>query len=189
MKIVSVSAHFDGEYIRLDDPLLLEPSTKLIVTVLPSENTGHEDWERLAREGRQVSEEWLIRNEKILLTALDSLLHEGDEEGFMIASIDPYYVQFAPRANTKSLYVEAISNANLPDHLHLSKEAVKLLKIMGFEEPVDNNSGYSNYHCTYQIGTAKNESMAIARKAVEVLASVYRVSEQSDLEIQLELYG
>jgi hypothetical protein len=35
MKTVSVTAHFDGERILLDEVLELEPDTKLIVTVLP----------------------------------------------------------------------------------------------------------------------------------------------------------
>ena len=34
MKTVSVTAHFDGEHIKLDEPLNLEPNTKLMVTVL-----------------------------------------------------------------------------------------------------------------------------------------------------------
>lgn len=51
MKTVSVSAHFDGEHIRLDDPLELEPNTKLIVTVLPAQDPEHEAWTRLAQAG------------------------------------------------------------------------------------------------------------------------------------------
>lgn len=51
MKTVSVSAHFDGEYIRLDEPLALEPNTRLIVTVLPGEDTEREDWALLSQEG------------------------------------------------------------------------------------------------------------------------------------------
>ena len=51
MKTVSVSAHFDGEHIRLDDPLELEPNTKLIVTVLPVQDTEHEAWTRLTLAG------------------------------------------------------------------------------------------------------------------------------------------
>jgi hypothetical protein len=35
MKTVSVTAHFDGERILLDEVLELEPNTKPIVTVLP----------------------------------------------------------------------------------------------------------------------------------------------------------
>lgn len=49
MKIVSVSAHFDGEHIRLDEPLALEPNTKLIVTVLPAQDLESESWALLAQ--------------------------------------------------------------------------------------------------------------------------------------------
>ena len=34
MSNVSIPAHFDGERILLDEPIELEPNTKLIVTVL-----------------------------------------------------------------------------------------------------------------------------------------------------------
>ncbi len=32
MEIVSLSAHFDGQSIQLDEPYKLEPNTKLIIT-------------------------------------------------------------------------------------------------------------------------------------------------------------
>lgn len=42
METVSVSAHFDGERIRLDEPIELEPNMKLIVTILPTSNGKRE---------------------------------------------------------------------------------------------------------------------------------------------------
>ena len=50
MKTISVTAHFDGEHIQLDEPLDLEPNTKLIVTVL-SEDTEREEWLRFSLQG------------------------------------------------------------------------------------------------------------------------------------------
>jgi hypothetical protein len=46
-------AHFDGQYIRLDEPFDLEPDTALIVTVLPVEPVTDDDgaWALLARQG------------------------------------------------------------------------------------------------------------------------------------------
>lgn len=40
MDTVSVSAHFDGERIVLDEPFELEPNAKLIVTILPKQDAG-----------------------------------------------------------------------------------------------------------------------------------------------------
>jgi len=37
MPIISLSAHFDGKWICLDEPFDLELDTKLIVTVLPEQ--------------------------------------------------------------------------------------------------------------------------------------------------------
>ncbi len=44
MKIISVSAHFDGKHILLDEELKLEPQTKLIVTILPLHDNEREGW-------------------------------------------------------------------------------------------------------------------------------------------------
>ncbi len=48
MNQISIPAHFDGEHILLDEPVELEPDTKLIVTVLPKLDGEHEAWLRLS---------------------------------------------------------------------------------------------------------------------------------------------
>ena len=48
MNQISIPAHFDGEHILLDEPVELEPDTKLIVTVLPKRDAEHEAWLRLS---------------------------------------------------------------------------------------------------------------------------------------------
>ncbi len=46
----TLRAHFDGNQILLDEPCELEPDTKLIVTVLPKDNSDgeREAWLRLS---------------------------------------------------------------------------------------------------------------------------------------------
>jgi hypothetical protein len=44
MDTVSVSAHFDGERIVIDDPCELEPNTRLIVTILPKQDDERDSW-------------------------------------------------------------------------------------------------------------------------------------------------
>lgn len=68
MKTVSVSAHFDGEHIRLDEPLALEPNTKLIVTVLPVQDSEGESWALLAQDSLENA-------------------YGADEEGYSLASL------------------------------------------------------------------------------------------------------
>lgn len=57
MKTVSVTAHFDGERIRLDEPLDLEPNAKLMVTVLsplsptPEGEVERSAWQQLSARG------------------------------------------------------------------------------------------------------------------------------------------
>jgi hypothetical protein len=48
----TLRAHFDGEYIRLDEPCMLEPDTPLLVIVLPRQHDESEqaDWYRLSQQ-------------------------------------------------------------------------------------------------------------------------------------------
>ena len=48
MKTVSVTAHFDGKHILLDELLDLKPNEKLIVTVLPEQDIEREVWLELS---------------------------------------------------------------------------------------------------------------------------------------------
>ncbi|HXC68855.1 MAG TPA: hypothetical protein VN644_02720 [Pyrinomonadaceae bacterium] len=63
----TIPAHFDGEHILLDEPVELEPNTKLLVTVLPK------DVER---------DEWLNLSASRLQGAYDN-----DEEEYSVDSI------------------------------------------------------------------------------------------------------
>ena len=63
----TIRAHFDGEHILLDEPVELEPNTKLLITVLP------QDVER---------EAWLDLSGKRLQGAYDD-----DEKGYSVDSI------------------------------------------------------------------------------------------------------
>jgi hypothetical protein len=51
MNSLSIPAHFDGEHILLDEPVQLEPNTKLMVIVLPSGELEREAWQRLSVMG------------------------------------------------------------------------------------------------------------------------------------------
>jgi hypothetical protein len=80
MEIISVSAHFDGERILLDEPIELEPNMKLIVTILPKDNGEWKawlalSWERLAGAYAEDEEEYPI----------DSIKEANPEYGRAIA--------------------------------------------------------------------------------------------------------
>ena len=51
MKTVSVTAHFDGKHIQLDEPLNLAPNVKLMVTVLPKQDSEREEWLQFSLQG------------------------------------------------------------------------------------------------------------------------------------------
>ena len=44
MQTVSLSAHFDGRQIVLDEPFFFEADAKLLVTVLPKRDREQEEW-------------------------------------------------------------------------------------------------------------------------------------------------
>ena len=46
----TIAAHFDGEHILLDEPVELEPNTKLLVTVLP-QDADREAWLEMSKKG------------------------------------------------------------------------------------------------------------------------------------------
>lgn len=48
----TVRAHFDGKYIRLDEPCPLEPDTPLLVIILPQQHDASEqaDWYRFSQQ-------------------------------------------------------------------------------------------------------------------------------------------
>ena len=50
MPMIAVPAHFDGERICLDEPFDLEPNAKLIVTILPEQESDseHAAWSSLS---------------------------------------------------------------------------------------------------------------------------------------------
>ena len=50
MNAISIPAHFDGERILLDEPVEIEPNTRLLVTILPKQEPEHESWLHLSKQ-------------------------------------------------------------------------------------------------------------------------------------------
>jgi hypothetical protein len=50
MDTISIPAHFDGERILLDEPIELQPNTRLMIMVLPNHDAERESWLHLSRE-------------------------------------------------------------------------------------------------------------------------------------------
>jgi hypothetical protein len=137
---------------------------------------------------RDVTEGWLVRNERILFGALRRFVREGEDEAFLVVGAEDYYVQFMLDLEDggKELYSEAVSNAYLPPRLRLDKESAERLIDMGFEEPPDENS---NFHRTYELDGTDEQLGEIVSTSIEVLADVYVVSERVSLDINLDLEG
>lgn len=51
METIVLRAHFDGEQILLDDPVELQPNTRLLVTVIPELTAEQIAWLRLSAAG------------------------------------------------------------------------------------------------------------------------------------------
>jgi hypothetical protein len=67
MRTVTLSAHVEGETIHLDEPFVLPPDAKLLVTILPDAATNGE------------REEWYSRSKAALSRA-----YSDDEPGYPI---------------------------------------------------------------------------------------------------------
>lgn len=77
MNTNSIPAHFDGERIVLDEPVELEPNTRLMVTVVPHQDAEREAWLRLS--GRKLAEAYGEEEEAY---ALDTIIEANpDYEG------------------------------------------------------------------------------------------------------------
>ena len=50
MQTISLSAHFDGKQILLDEPFPLAENTRLLVTVVPETETERDLWLRLSAQ-------------------------------------------------------------------------------------------------------------------------------------------
>jgi hypothetical protein len=68
MDTISIPAHFDGERILLDEPVELEPNTRLIVTVLPKQDAERESWLRLS--GKRLEDAYSEDEEEYSLTII-----------------------------------------------------------------------------------------------------------------------
>lgn len=53
MKTVTLTAHFDGEHIQLDEPFQLPAAARLLVTILPESaaDSERQDWSALSKAG------------------------------------------------------------------------------------------------------------------------------------------
>ena len=51
METITLRAHYDGTQILLDDPVELEPNTKLLITVIQEPETERETWLKFSAQG------------------------------------------------------------------------------------------------------------------------------------------
>ena len=79
MPIISLSAHFDGKRICLDEPFDLEPDAKLIVTVPPEQESDDEH------------NAWLVLSGQRLEDAYGE--NEPEYSSGLIKEVNPYFQQ------------------------------------------------------------------------------------------------
>ncbi|MBC8083186.1 MAG: hypothetical protein H7Z21_08245 [Hymenobacter sp.] len=51
MQTITLSAHFDGQHIQLDEPFALKPGSQLLVTVVPAVDAERNAWHQLSAQG------------------------------------------------------------------------------------------------------------------------------------------
>lgn len=149
-------------------------------------------WVRVAESveatlaGRAAEEGWIVANEKPVLEAVRQLVAEGQDGGFVVFSVGDYYVQLLTDRANSILHFEAVSDTYLPLKLKLGPDSVRPLLSLGFKQPDNKNP---NYHRVFTLDEAQASLSSIAGLAVKVMAEVYEVSQNSKLEIRLDLKG
>lgn len=135
-----------------------------------------------AQGGRMPTEGWLVANERRVLEQL-SRLTECGHGSFLIVEASDYYVQFMYHpADEGILYMEAVSDNFLAPEIQLKKRAADLLQELGFDEPKDDESNYSQ---TITLSDSKGQLPRIASLAVNILADVYSISSNTRLDFEL----
>ena len=79
MENLVLHAHFDGRQIQLDDPVVLQPNTKLLVTVLPSDPLDNFAYSEYGEGDLKV---WLALSVRSLNTA-----YSNDEPEYSLTLI------------------------------------------------------------------------------------------------------
>jgi hypothetical protein len=51
MENITLQGHYDGSQIRLDDPFDLQPNTKLLITILQTNDPEKTEWQNLSQHG------------------------------------------------------------------------------------------------------------------------------------------
>ena len=51
MDTIKIPAHYDGKQILLDEPIDLEPGTKLLVTIIPDDDVDSDEWAEFSTRG------------------------------------------------------------------------------------------------------------------------------------------
>ena len=121
-----------------------------------------------------------------LNAGLRSLRQDGGNGSHLIVSADDIYVQVALSSEEEKAHVEAVSNDFLPDDLQLSDEKINRLKTLGYAAPKDDGAGSPNFHQELPVSSPADLD-GIARLVFETLETVYDVSPDEDLDIDVTL--
>jgi hypothetical protein len=162
----------------------INSSTKALVRLPVAEREAL--WLRVSNavdaafQDRSIQDSWRARNEHAIKEALVTLMDEEPNQGFVIASVGDYYVQYLT-PESGALISEAVSNCFLKGKAEISPDSEKLLETMGFNTPEDNSS---NFKRTDAITEPDKDLSRIARLSVDVLSYVYGVGERSNVTIE-----
>jgi hypothetical protein len=126
---------------------------------------------------REPAEGWNVANERRVLQALNELVN-CEAGSYLVITGGDHYVQFM--REDYGLHCEAVSNAFLPNKLHLSREKIRQLLSLGFKKP---DKDFRNYYKTFEVKDSSSPLASIAALVVKVMSEIYEVSRQPKLDI------
>jgi hypothetical protein len=132
---------------------------------------------------RNPTDGWIVANEHAVLDSLNELV-KCKPASFLIVSSGDHYVQFILESDV--LHCEAVSDAYLPVALRFDSKQKTQLIAAGFAKP---NKEFSNFSRRYPLNEVRDRLPLVAKMVVSVMSTIYHVSQNSKLEMQLTMEG
>ena len=98
---------------------------------------------------------------------IDKMWNQGSDGNFLSLAVEPYFIQIIAPKKGRELYIDAVSNAHLPEKAFLSEEQISEIYKLGFEDAP--RSGDFTIALPFGRDSANYEKAAeIVRKLMEI---------------------
>ena len=128
---------------------------------------------------------WNAKNE-LLRTDFINLLSQKPNLEYLVVEFKSYYIQYKGFGKTKEFYSEIVSDNFLEDENQYSESQNNKILEFNFLEPKkkDSDGNVSLNYSKWYGGKSKKDIELIFNELIEVLESVYNITEGSEIKIR-----